>query len=161
MFPSIEGVDTPIGPCETVWATSDTHIGMSGTFTVNGVAIRTRLDLHYVNGEWQRGYVKDGGTEIDWSSRFHALMTDRADDFSPPDYKKKDVSASARGKIEAALVPWLAEYATGEGAEIVRAAGEDAQRAKIASARQKIEDLRAEIASAEAELERLTAETVL
>ena len=58
-FPSIEGVDTPLGPSETIWATSETHIGMRGTFTINRVAYRVRLYLHYRDGIWQRGDKDD------------------------------------------------------------------------------------------------------
>ena len=44
MFPKIEGAETPFGPSEEVWATSETHIGMRGTFTINRVDYRVRLD---------------------------------------------------------------------------------------------------------------------
>src|SRR4051794_27501714 len=109
-FPHVENVDTPLGPAEDVWATSDTHIGMRGTFTINRVAYRIRLDLHLRDGVWQEG-DKD-----DYSARFHALMINRVD-------YGRDASASAREKARNALVPWLAAFAVNEGAEIVRNAG--------------------------------------
>lgn len=141
MFPATENVETPLGPCESVWATSETHIGMRGTFEINRVAYRVRLDLQFRDGEWKRG-SKDG----DWSSYWHALMVDRAD------WNGKPASDSARKKAEAALVPWLAAYAVGEGAEMVRKAGTEDKQRKIESARAKIESLRAEIEQAEQDL---------
>ena len=144
MFPKIEGVETPFGPAEEVWATSATHIGMRGTFTINRVDYRVRLDLHLRDGKWQPG-DKD-----DWSAKFHALMIDRDWDWSRG--KRPDTSDSARGKARDVLIPWLAAYAVGDGAEMVRTAGVEHHEQEIKSAREKIAKLEAEIADARAAL---------
>ena len=143
-FPSVESVETPLGPAEEIWATSATHIGMRGTFTINRVAYSVRLDLHYRDGEWQRG------SKDDWSSIWHALMIDRAEwDWTKG--TRPAASASAREKAEV-LVPWLAAFAAGDGAEIVREAGVADHTRKIESKREQIEKLRGEIEQAEQEL---------
>jgi hypothetical protein len=144
-FPHVENVETPLGPAEDIWATSDTHIGMRGTFTVNRVDYRIRLDLHYRDGIWQKG-DKD-----DWSAIHHALMIDRVWDY-PNGKKRPDTSSAAREKADAALVPWLAAFAQGEGAEIVRAAGIAHAEQTIASKRETIAKLRNDIEQAEREL---------
>ncbi len=149
-FPTVSTVETPLGPCEEIWATSATHIGLRGTFTINRVLYRIRLDLHLRDGVWQEG-DKD-----DWSTRFHALMIDREWDY-PGGKPRPDTSPSARTKARDALVPWLAAYATGDGAEIVRQAGIEAHAREIESKRSQIEKLRAEIEAAEHELAALEA----
>jgi hypothetical protein len=145
MFPKVENIETPLGVAEEIWATSDTHIGMRGTFTINRVAYRVRLDLHYRDGAWQRG-DKD-----DFSAVWHALMIDR--EWSYPGGKARpETSSSARTKAQDALVPWLAAYAAGDGTELVRTAGIDAHAAKIASKEEQIAKLIAEVAEAQREL---------
>lgn len=138
-FPHVENVETPLGPAEDVWATSSTHIGMRGTFTINRVAYRIRLDLHLRDGVWQEG-DKD-----DFSARFHALMINRAD-------HGRDASSSARDKARSAFVPWLTAFAQDEGAEIVRAAGIAHAEQAIESKRETIAKLRNDIEQAEREL---------
>lgn len=150
MFPEITEVETPLGPAEKVWATSATHIGMNGTFTINRVDYRIRLDLHLRDGVWQRG-DKD-----DWSAKYHALMIDRVWDY-PGGKQRPDTSPSARKKAEEALVPWLAAYATGDGAEMVRQAGVHRHEVDIASKRQEIAKLEAEITEAREALASLEA----
>lgn len=149
MFPKHQNIETPLGPADEVWATSETHIGMRGTFTINRVSYRVRLDLHYRDDEWQRG-DKD-----DWSAKYHALMIDREWDY-PGGKARPETSSSARTKAADALVPWLAEYAVTDGAEMVRKAGADDRARKIESAHSKIAKLRAEIEQAERELVELT-----
>lgn len=147
MFPKLENVETPLGTADEVWATSSTHVGMRGTFEINRNRYRVRLDLHYRGGEWQRG-DKD-----DWSAVYHALMVDREWDY-PGGKKRPDTSDSARKKAET-LVAWLAAFAVGDGAEIIRAAGIDAHAAAIASKEAQIAKLTAEIAEATRELAEL------
>jgi len=147
-WPETAAVETPLGPCDKVWATSETHIGMSGTFTINRVSYRVRLDLHLRDGAWQEG-DKD-----DWSARFHALMVDREWDY-PGGKPRPATSTSARTKAHDTLVPWLTAFAVGEGAEILRTAGVKDRERKIESARAKVEKLRAEIAAAQADLAEL------
>lgn len=141
MFPEIENIETPLGPADSVWATSDTHIGVRGTFEINRVRYRVRLDLHFRDGEWKRG-DKD-----DFSAVWHALMIDREWDY-PNGKARPETSTSAREKAEI-LVPWLAAYATGDGAEMVRTAGAAAHAAKIASKENEIAKLAAEIEEAQ------------
>lgn len=150
-FPNVENVETPLGPAEDIWATSATHIGMRGTFTINRVRYRVRLDLHLRDGVWQKGY-KD-----DWSTIWHALMLDR-DDWDWTKGRAPDPSAAARTKADEALVPWLAAFAVGDGAEIVRAAGVKKHENDIHAKRQEIEKLRAEIETAENDLAALLGE---
>ena len=139
-FPKTTEVETPLGPAESVWATSATHIGMRGVFEINRVRYRIRLDLHYRDGMWQRG-DKD-----DWSAIWHALMIDR--EWSYPGGKPRpDTSPSARKKAEV-LVGWLADYASGDGAEIVRLAGVKHHEQAIESAQARIAALENEIAQA-------------
>lgn len=149
-FPSIETVETPLGPCEEIWATSATHIGLRGTFTINRVSYRVRLDLHLRDGVWQEG-DKD-----DWSAKFHALMIDREWDY-PNGKPRPDTSTSARGKARDALVPWLAAYAIGDGAELVREAGIRHHQSNIDATRAQIEELRVKLAAAEQELAQMEA----
>lgn len=149
MFLKHNDIETPLGLADEVWATSATHIGLRGTFVINRVSYRVRLDLHYRDGMWQRG-DKD-----DWSAIWHALMIDREWDY-PGGKPRPDTSASAREKAEV-LVPWLASYAEGDGAEIVRQAGIKHHEQEIESARAQIAKLEAEIEDARealAELER-------
>lgn len=141
MHPKVNDVETPLGVSEEIWATSGTHIGMRGTFEINRVRYRVRLDLHYRDGIWQRG-DKD-----DWSAKFHALMVDREWDY-PGGKARPDTSQSARTKAEA-LVTWLAEYASeGVGAEIVRLAGVQRHEQAIESARLQIAKLEADVIEA-------------
>ena len=141
MFPEIEAVETPFGPAESVWATSETHIGMRGTFTINRVDYRVRLDLHFREGEWQPG-DKD-----DWSAKFHALMIDRVWNY-PGGKQRPETSSSARTKAREVLIPWLAAFAVGDGAELVRLAGVQHHQGEIASKRQEIAKLENELADA-------------
>jgi len=150
-FPEIENVESPLGPVESIWATSATHIGMRGTFTINRVSYNVRLDLHYRDGIWQRGY------QGEWSDVYHALMIDRDWDWSKG--SRPEPSQSAREKAVDALVPWLAAFAENEGAEIIRQAGIKRHAQDIASKQEQIEKLRAEMATAEAELAFLQEET--
>jgi len=151
MFPKIEGAETPFGPSEEVWATSATHIGMRGTFTINRVDYRVRLDLHLRDGKWQPG-DKD-----DWSAVYHALMIDRVWDY-PGGKQRPDTSSSARNKARDALVPWLAAFAVGDGAEMVHAAGVHRLQVDISSKRQEIVKLENELADARVALAKLEEE---
>lgn len=144
-FPEVADIETPLGIAEYVWATSATHIGMRGTFTINRVNYSIRLDLHLREGVWQPG-DKD-----DWSSKWNALMISRDWDYSKPG-RRPDPSSAARTKAWDTLVPWLAELATGDAAEMVRAAGVLDQERKIAAKQAEIEKLKAEIEQAEQEL---------
>lgn len=147
-FPHREAVETPLGPCESIWATSATHIGLRGVFTINRVDYSVRLDLHLRDGVWQEG------DKNDWSSIWHALMIDREWNY-PGGKARPDTSASARTKAREALVPFLAAYAVGDGADIVRLAGIQRHAETIESKRATIEKLRAEIDTAERELAQL------
>ncbi len=148
-FPHVPLVPTPLGLADEVWATSDTHIGVRGVFEVNRCPYRVRLDLHFRDGKWQRGYNDK------WETAWHSRMIDRDDSYA--DGKGKiETSSSARKKVENALVPWLVEYATGDGAEIVSAAGVTSHEKKIEAAKAAIVKLSEEIATAEAELASLT-----
>lgn len=154
--PERDDVESPLGPMR-VWTTSGTHIGASGTVTVNRVECRVRLDLQLRDGEWQRGYLGNDG-RVNWSSVHGALMVDRVDSWRNGRYDSS-VSPSARKKVEEALVSWLAEYAVGDGADLVAAGERKAADAEYEAALKAVADAGAALREAKTRLRAAVNET--
>lgn len=115
-FPEAKTIETPLGIAEQIWATTDKHIGLSGTFEVNRVPYRVRIDLHFRDGEWKLGHDDTN------SSAWNSVMISR-DNWDYLKGRCPDPSSAARKKITGTLVPWLVDFAKGTGAQMITDAG--------------------------------------
>lgn len=121
-FPEEKFVKTPLGAADQIWATSDTHIGLSGTFYVHRVDYRVRIDMRFRDGEWQLG------EEDTHTSRWNAILISRDWDYARG--RRLDPSPAARKKILDTLVPWLIAFAQNEGAQMIKEAGDQKREAE-------------------------------